>query len=68
MPKKTNPVLGVRMPQEMIDTIDGIIDSGRYRSRGDFVMAAVRLLLEQEATRGGIPDAIPEETTSSGRT
>lgn len=57
--------MGDRIPQEMIDKIDGIVATGLYRSRGDFVMTAVRLLLEKEAERG---ISVTEEQTTSGRT
>jgi len=49
VPKKQNPVLGIRMSQEAIDRIDAAVSTGRYRSRGDYIMSAIRLLEELDS-------------------
>ncbi|MGE0015678.1 MAG: type II toxin-antitoxin system ParD family antitoxin [Candidatus Methanomethylophilaceae archaeon] len=42
MTKKYNPVISIRLPQQMVDIIDSAVDSGMYRSRADYIMAALR--------------------------
>jgi Predicted transcriptional regulators containing the CopG/Arc/MetJ DNA-binding domain len=51
VPKKQNPVVGVRMPVEAINRMDAAVATGRYRSRGDYIMAAIRLLEETESAK-----------------
>lgn len=42
MPKESNPVLSIRIPQKMIDEIDRHVESGDYRTRAEYVMASLR--------------------------
>ena len=47
--RKSRKYIGVSLPEEIINMIDEVIESGRYPyvSRADFVMDAVRKLLRE---------------------
>jgi len=51
----------------MIEKIDAIVATGRYRSRGEYIMAALRLMEEsQSGDEQSIKEGQPEQST--GRT
>ena len=62
MAKKYNQVVSVRIPEAMLERIDAAIETGRYRNRPDYIMAALRLMEEV----GERPDVIPS-MKSTGR-
>ena len=37
-----NPVVSLRIPQQIIDRMDAAIATGMYRNRADYIMAALR--------------------------
>jgi putative addiction module CopG family antidote len=46
-------LISLKLPEEMIETINELVKIGRYTSRSEFIRAAVREKLEREARRIG---------------
>ena len=55
---RRNPVVSVRVPQQIIDRMDAAIATGMYRNRADYIMAALRQfddgLGDKTQTGGGV--------------
>jgi len=49
--------IAVRLPERLLEALDGLVTNGRYRSRADAVRGAVERLVDSER-RGAIGSAI----------
>ena len=69
----TDRVITFKVTDSFYNHMVEAMEAEGHNSMSDFVKFAVRYYMmncgnADNASRGGIPDAIPEETTSSGRT
>lgn len=71
MVKKYNPVVSVRIPPAMLERIDKEIETGKYRNRPDYIMAALRLMEELNQAGVNMPslkEGILKSIDESGKT
>jgi len=47
-------VVTVKLPEGYLEIIDGLVDLGRYASRGEFIRTAVRKLIDEELAKEGM--------------
>jgi Arc/MetJ-type ribon-helix-helix transcriptional regulator len=47
-------VVTVKLPESYLEIIDGLVDLGRYASRGEFIRTAVRKLIDEELAKEGM--------------
>lgn len=66
--KDYNPVVSIRIPVAMLERMDQIIATGRYRNRPDYIMAAIRLLEEMERDKERSAASTGSKGAESGRT
>jgi len=41
-------LISLKLPEEMLDTIDEIVKTGKYASRSEFIRTAIREKIERE--------------------
>ncbi|MCH3978152.1 MAG: type II toxin-antitoxin system ParD family antitoxin [Candidatus Methanomethylophilus sp.] len=67
--KSYNPVVSLRIPPSMLEFMDNMIATGRFRNRPDYIIAALRLMEDYERVRlrSGVLDIEKnEEQSKSG--
>ena len=65
-----NPVVSLRIPQQIIDRMDAAIATGMYRNRADYIMAALRQFddgIGGKAQTGGGVAALQTETAENNQ-
>ena len=64
--ERMSPQIAVRLPAQLLDEIDSLVDAGRFETRAEAVRAGIEQLVDDERRRR-IGEAIVRGTRASHR-